>query len=71
MIPYAFGFIEPNSVEMAHGWRKSHGGQHAQRGNHAGRASADCPKGAAGFEVEEVKRAKAGWVELVSARKPA
>ena len=23
------------------------------------------------FEVEEVKRAKAGWVELVSARKPA
>ena len=26
---------------------------------------------AEGFEVEEVKRAKAGWVELVSARKPA
>ena len=26
---------------------------------------------AAGFEVEELKRQKAGWVELVSARKPA
>jgi ubiquinone/menaquinone biosynthesis C-methylase UbiE len=26
---------------------------------------------AEGFEVEEVRRAKAGWVELVSARKPA
>jgi hypothetical protein len=25
----------------------------------------------AGFEVDEVKRLKAGWVELVAARKPA